>query len=199
MARRRIIDPGFFTNDELADLDFFQRLLFIGLWCIADREGRLEYRPRRIKGELFPYEDCNVEDGLSALEHAGFVHVYGNGTVERAYLSIPTFLEYQKPHNRERKSKIPQCPCCIQTITHLGSASNAPRQLEDRSLDAKVDWENNPERESDSVTDTDSKRREETPTQHNDNQCSEMDCYEPSLPDSQFCAACNALHTATSL
>ena len=32
MARMRMVKPGFFTNDTLAELDPFARLLFIGLW-----------------------------------------------------------------------------------------------------------------------------------------------------------------------
>ena len=44
--RARNIKPGFFKNDALAELDFAGRLLFIGLWGIADRAGRLEDRPK---------------------------------------------------------------------------------------------------------------------------------------------------------
>lgn len=49
MARARNIKPAFFMNDELAEIDPLGRLLFIGLWTIADREGRLEDRPARHK------------------------------------------------------------------------------------------------------------------------------------------------------
>ena len=54
MARARNIKPGLFSNEVIAELPAFDRLLFIGLWCLADREGRLEDRPKRIKMELFP-------------------------------------------------------------------------------------------------------------------------------------------------
>jgi hypothetical protein len=50
MPRTRQIKPGFFKNDELAELPIEARLLFAGLWTIADREGRLEDRPKKIKG-----------------------------------------------------------------------------------------------------------------------------------------------------
>jgi hypothetical protein len=42
MARARNIKPGFFANPELVELPFATRLLFIGLWTVADRAGRLE-------------------------------------------------------------------------------------------------------------------------------------------------------------
>ena len=41
MARARNIKPGFFRNADLAELTFEARLLFIGLWTLADSEGRL--------------------------------------------------------------------------------------------------------------------------------------------------------------
>ncbi len=39
MARARNIKPGFFDNEILGELPALTRLLFIGLWCLADREG----------------------------------------------------------------------------------------------------------------------------------------------------------------
>jgi len=39
MARSRNIKPGFFKNDHLVELPFEYRLLFAGLWTLADREG----------------------------------------------------------------------------------------------------------------------------------------------------------------
>ena len=54
MARARNIKPGFFLNEELVELPFSTRLLFIGLWTLADRDGRMEDKPKRIKMSLFP-------------------------------------------------------------------------------------------------------------------------------------------------
>ena len=61
MARARNIKPSFFTNDVLAEIDPLGRLLFIALWTMADREGRLEDRPKRIKAEALPYDDANAD------------------------------------------------------------------------------------------------------------------------------------------
>lgn len=105
MARARNIKPGFFRNEQLAELPFEYRLLFIGLWTLADREGRLEDRPKRIRMEVFPADDVNCEAGISALETCGLIVRYqdqGN-----AYIWIPTFLDHQKPHLREAASTIP--------------------------------------------------------------------------------------------
>ena len=58
--RARNIKTGFYKNDQLAECSLAARLLFPGLWMMADRDGRLEYRPKRIKAEVFPYDDVDV-------------------------------------------------------------------------------------------------------------------------------------------
>lgn len=105
MSRARNIKPGFFKNEELAELPFEFRILFQGLWCLADREGRLEDRPKRIKAEVFPYDDVDVNAGLSALEDAGFVVRYQSE--ETAYIQVLEFLKHQNPHCKEAASTIP--------------------------------------------------------------------------------------------
>jgi len=105
MARSRNIKHKFFLNDDLADLPALCRLLFIGLWCIADREGRLEDKPRRIKTEALPYDDCDIEDLISKLAEANFIKRY---TVnEENYIQITTFKKHQNPHKNEIPSVIP--------------------------------------------------------------------------------------------
>ena len=105
MARSRNIKPGFFKNEVLPDVAFQGRLMFIGLWTLADREGRLEYRPRRIKGELFPYEECDVEAFVKSLESTGFLQTYEvDGT---QYIQILNFQKHQNPHHKEAESLIP--------------------------------------------------------------------------------------------
>lgn len=104
--RARNIKPGFFKNEELASCSPICRLLFIGLWCMADREGRLEKRPLRIKAEIFPYENSlDINGELTVLERLGFVRSYVIGTNE--YLQVVHFLDHQRPHHTEAKSKLP--------------------------------------------------------------------------------------------
>lgn len=105
MARARNIKPGFFKNERLADCDPLARMLYAGLWCEADREGRLEDRPRRLKAEYLPYDDCDADALLAQLEKAGFIVRYVvDGT---GFIAIPAFNKHQNPHMREPASSIP--------------------------------------------------------------------------------------------
>ena len=106
MARARNIKPGFFSNDVLAECEPLARLLFAGLWTIADREGRLEDRPKRIKAELLPYDDCNIDALLDALHSKGFILRY---SVENQQLiQILAFTKHQNPHKNEVHSTLQQ-------------------------------------------------------------------------------------------
>ena len=105
MARSRNIKPGFFMNEELADIEPFGRLLFIGLWTLADREGRMENRPKKIKAEVFPYDSVEIEPLLDSLEEKNFILRYEfNGN---KYIQVNNFLKHQKPHIKETASVIP--------------------------------------------------------------------------------------------
>lgn len=105
MARSRNIKPGFFTNEVLAELPFDVRLLFIGLWTIADRDGRLEDRVIRIRMTIFPADSVDVEAGLQALHDSGFILRYA---VDGArYIQILAWAKHQNPHYKEVRSVIP--------------------------------------------------------------------------------------------
>ena len=108
MANTRYIKHKFFLNEKLADLPATTRLLFIGLWTIADREGRLDDRPRKIKAELFPYENIDIIEGLGALAQDNFIVRYQID--ELPYIEIVNFKKHQNPHVRERASTIPPPP-----------------------------------------------------------------------------------------
>lgn len=100
MARARSIKPSFYKNEHLAECEPMARLLFIGLWTLADRDGRLENRPMRIKAELFPYENCDMASLLKQLADKGFVRAYEAG--DKRVLEIPKFREHQRCHPEER-------------------------------------------------------------------------------------------------
>ena len=114
--RARNLKPGFFKNDLLAECEPLARILFQGLWCLADREGRLECRPKKIKAEILPYDNCKIVDLLEQLRAKGFIVVYKFDN--QIYLEIPTFTEHQNCHVKEAESTIP-APCENETCTIL--------------------------------------------------------------------------------
>ena len=106
MARARNIKPSFFTNEDLVELSFETRLLFIGLWTLADRAGRLEDRPKRIKMAVFPADSVDVERSLADLEEAKFIDRYE--AEGKLCIQIINFLKHQNPHIKEAPSTIPE-------------------------------------------------------------------------------------------
>jgi hypothetical protein len=74
--RARLLKPGLFLNERLAEVSPLGRLLFPALWCLADREGRLEDRPKRIKAEALPYDNADISALLDELEAGGFIRRY---------------------------------------------------------------------------------------------------------------------------
>lgn len=105
MSRARNIKPGFFKNDLLAECNPLARILFIGLWCEADRDGRLENRPKRIKAQCLPYDNCDVQALLGELADRGFITCYQVAGAD--YIAIPEFAKHQNPHCKEQASSIP--------------------------------------------------------------------------------------------
>lgn len=105
MARARNIKPGFFLNDILAGLSALHRLLFIGLWTIADRDGRVFDRPNQIKASVLPYDNCNPSRMLQDLHESGFILRYTSQGIN--CIQVINFSKHQNPHIKESKSTIP--------------------------------------------------------------------------------------------
>ncbi len=108
MARSRNIKPGFFKNDLLAEVHPLGRILFAGLWAIADRAGRLEDRAKRIKAEVLPYDEVDVDALLNELYLRGFIVRYsvdGYGLIQ-----ISNWSKHQNPSKKEAQSQLPGIP-----------------------------------------------------------------------------------------
>ena len=102
--RIRALKPGFFKNEQLAELSAWHRLCFAGLWCCADKEGRVEDRPKRLKAEIFPYDDLDIDRLLWDLAAAGFIRRYVIGL--QPLISIPRWFAHQHPRQDEAPSDL---------------------------------------------------------------------------------------------
>ena len=104
MARSRNIKPSFFKNEDVAELDAMGRLLFIGLWTLADRQGLIEYRPKRIKVEIFPYDgDVEINRYLTVMSRLGLIK-FVTDAENNTYVHIENFTKHQNPHHTESTS-----------------------------------------------------------------------------------------------
>lgn len=103
--RARSLKPGFFKNEDLGTADPLYGIVYQGLWCLADREGRLEDRPLRIHAEVNPYRhQSSTVQALEWLRAHSFIARYKVNGV--AYIAIPAFEDHQHPHVNEKPSEI---------------------------------------------------------------------------------------------
>lgn len=112
MARIRTIKPEFWRSPDIMQLDHFQRLLYIGLWNLADDEGRGEYNAAAIAADLFLSEYSlnphgvltQVETAFTEYSNSGMVRLYR--VKNRQYFEIVNWLDHQRI-NRPSASKFP--------------------------------------------------------------------------------------------
>lgn len=107
MARIRTIKPEFFTSEDIVSLPSdLARLFYIALWCEADREGRLKWKPMTFQLRYFPKRtDEEIAAVGAELLERGHVVLYGDGLAW-----LPKFLHHQHINPREAKSNLPQPP-----------------------------------------------------------------------------------------
>ena len=66
--RIRQVRPEFFTDPLTARLSIPTRLLYIGMWCVADDDGWLRWDVSHLAVLLLPYESVHRREGH--IEHA---------------------------------------------------------------------------------------------------------------------------------
>jgi hypothetical protein len=57
--RIRAVRPDFWQDDTIGHLPDAVRLLYIGLWCVADDAGWLEWRVAQLGATLYPYRPAS--------------------------------------------------------------------------------------------------------------------------------------------
>lgn len=126
MARIRTIKPEFFTSEDIVSLSPLARLLFIALWCEADRAGRFSWKPKTFKLRYLPADNCDADELCQELVNAGLVVIY-----QESFAFIPTFSRHQHLNPREAASQLPE---------HDASSTREPRVIHAsaRDSDAQV-------------------------------------------------------------
>ena len=62
MARKRMIDPKFWSDDRMMVLTPRHRLLFIGIWNFSDDGGIHKNNNTVLKAEIFPCDDISINE-----------------------------------------------------------------------------------------------------------------------------------------
>lgn len=101
--RIRTIKPEFFRSEQVASVSPLARILFQGLWSLADRRGRLEDRPRRIKVEVLPYDDIDVDRELDKLQASGLIQRYSSGGMN--VIQVLNFEKHQRITGKEAETE----------------------------------------------------------------------------------------------
>lgn len=137
MARIRTIKPEFFTSEDIVALTPLARVFYIALWCEADREGRIDWKPATFKMRYLPGDSCDVDLLAQEMIALGLVVLYE--VDGKTYAEIPTFKKHQVINNRESESTRPP------RVNHASTRVKAERKgkgrkgKEDASQDALFD------------------------------------------------------------
>ena len=113
MSRSRIrsVKPELFRHEELFEAELESglplRLAFIGLFTVADCEGRFRWKPRTLKLDVLPHDLLDFSHVLNALESGGFIRRYT--VAGETYGLIINFKKHQQIPTREaeRGSSLP--------------------------------------------------------------------------------------------
>ena len=150
--RKRMISPEFFQHDGLGTCSLRARLLFVGLWTLCDKAGRMRWNSLVVHGQLFPFErDADIDAAVAELAGVGSVALYRVGS--REYLEIPSWLDHQRPHPKEAESSLPRLDAA--SPMH-DSSMNQARAKHESSMDPSTYGSNPPETESKSKSKSES-------------------------------------------
>lgn len=108
--RIRSIRPEFWSSEDIAELTWDQRLIFIGLWSYVDDNGVGRDVDRLIVADLFPLDEDmrgalkKVQGALTEYSNRGLITRYE--VDGKPYLHVTTFLKHQVI-NRPSRGRYP--------------------------------------------------------------------------------------------
>lgn len=126
VSRIRTVKPDLIKHEELFELEKQSglpvRIAFVGLFTVADREGRFKWRPRTLKLDVLPHDEIDFSRVLDALRTRGFIQKYAIDGEE--YGVILTFKKHQVINNREAQSDLPAPP---ENVKESDTSTREPR------------------------------------------------------------------------
>ena len=131
MARKRMIDPNIWQSEDFSRLSTLGKLVFIGLFSLADDEGKGRCNPVYLKSTLFPYEEnirsADIDKTLSEIGSNMSVVLYScDGS---SYYWLYNWDNWQKI-DKPSASKIPDFDeKSMERIKFDDNSSNSSRKL----------------------------------------------------------------------
>ena len=98
MSRQRFIHPAIFTSEDFVSLSPLARLLWIGLFTLADDHGRGHASPVSLKASIFPADDIDAVKVVrlrNEIQDRGMVQIYESAG--KPYYLITKWRTYQRP------------------------------------------------------------------------------------------------------
>lgn len=124
--RIRSIKPEFWVSESMGRLSRDARLIFVGLWSLADDHGRFRADPRLIAGQLLPYDPDGAEvasRALASLRDEGCITLY---EVDRSRYGLVTGWRTHQKIDRPSASRLPQPP--ENQLANPREPSTSPRE-----------------------------------------------------------------------
>ncbi len=113
MPRKRVIDPAFFTDTTLGSLSRDVRLLYIGMWCVADDAGLYEHDAELLRVSVFPFDRdidaAAIVNMLSALSAGKTPRLRTYDVAGKRYGVVVNFMRHQRV-DHPTPSKHPRPP-----------------------------------------------------------------------------------------
>lgn len=132
MARKRMIDPEFWSDEEIGTWTLTARLFYIALWNFADDEGRFKAHNDLLKSQIFPY-DSKIDVEKLKLELSNKVSWYEVNGLKYGHLR--NFLKHQSL-DRPKPSKLP-APQTIDDESTIDRRLIDPNRKEEKGKEEK--------------------------------------------------------------
>jgi hypothetical protein len=94
--RIRQVRPEFFTDPVTGHLSASTQVTYIGLWCVADDDGWLDWDVPAIGAVLYPYKSVRGREALVVKAGAELVAVGRLRVMECGCARIPTLAAHQR-------------------------------------------------------------------------------------------------------
>ena len=133
MARTRLLNPAFFLDPRTASLNGDEKLLYLAMQTIADRNGVLPYQANLIKANCVPYTGAKFDlyrkcEKLSAV---GLIKIWQAGTEK--WILLVRYPQDQKIPSGEKPLGYPAPP-----IEVIHSLELYERQLVEEHLEKQM-------------------------------------------------------------